>query len=590
MIKYFRHELISQNRPDEITIFLRETVTNFVFELPQLTADLDTPEGQEVKEQNERYEFITTGAGSNRKIANAETQTTIIHTKTRSTYLGRQKRMNKGTFVNNWVMHDTYNTPELLKETDKIFVERNAASITQLKEQSDPHKLPKIAVQREIATAEDQLKYLYEMPTFRSAIEVMERIIASKLYINEQKRFKGLIKTDPCSLDLKFDYRLDLLWTHTCPQVEGRPVSCIRWNYTNNNLLAVGYEASPKENNGLLLIWCMKNPGQPDRLYKFESPVADIDWSRRKPNQLAVGFYDGTLRVIDVSNRDLMVLKKSHRETSPTYSPHWQVQWWPDDLDSELEQIYTSNQDGTIFCYAGDEDFVAREIMKIPRIEGKISGVKRTDHCNLYDIPISKNPGALLLRRHPHSTNIYLVGSDEGCVHRCSMNYLNHHVDSFLAHDGPIYSLEYSPFCQKIFLTCGADWCTRIWADGITEPLITLSTRMACVCSAAWSPKNSTIIASCVNNEVCIWDMKRRTYRPTSVTVSEGAQKLVLLEFTESGDQLVVADCKGIVYVYNLEGMPFAPFDQTNVLIKAIEKSLVTKPGLLKKLQKISDS
>ena len=95
-------------KPDKVTLTMKETETFFLFEMPQLTADLDTPEGQAVKAANEAYEYITVGAGSNRKLVNAETQTPRVHTKSRSTYIGRQTRENRGTYVNNWVMHDTY--------------------------------------------------------------------------------------------------------------------------------------------------------------------------------------------------------------------------------------------------------------------------------------------------------------------------------------------------------------------------------------------------------------------------------------------------------------------------------------------------
>lgn len=101
---------VLQTRPEKMTVILRETETFFILEMPQLTADLDTPEGQAVKEANERYEYITKGEGRNRRLAEAETQTTRIYTKSRSTYLGRKKRMNRGTFVNNWVMYDTYSS------------------------------------------------------------------------------------------------------------------------------------------------------------------------------------------------------------------------------------------------------------------------------------------------------------------------------------------------------------------------------------------------------------------------------------------------------------------------------------------------
>ncbi|XP_015121940.1 WD repeat-containing protein 78 [Diachasma alloeum] len=557
---------------DTVTILLKETETMIIFEMPQLTADLDTPEGQQVKEENERYEMITAEGGPKRKLADAETQTRRIHLKSRSTHLGRKRRMNQGTFVNNWVIHDTY-------------VELEGA--VRVEETPDRNKLPKLSLTPTTPSPEDQLAEISKKSSFKDALQIMERIIASNLFIIPQKRFKGLLKSDPCSPDLKFTYCLDLLWVHSCSETTNRSVTAFRWNYTNSNILAVGYGSRKSTCDGVLLIWCMKNPSQPDRIYRFESAISDLDWSRSKPNQLAVGFYDGRLRVIDVSSRTLAVLRDSKTDKLRLFSPQWQVQWWQGDehMDYE-EQIYTSTQDGRILCYPTHEDFTSTQMMRIPRIEAQISGVPRKDFCEKVDISIRRNPGAVLLRRHPERLDSYFVGSDEGCLHNCSTNYLDHHVDSFLAHDGPIYAFEFSPFSSKLFLTCGADWTSRIWAEGITEPLITLSTRMSCVRAAAWSPKNSTILATCADNEISIWDIKRRTYKPCSWTLAPGG-RLCALEFTRSGDQLVAADISGGVFVYQLEGMPFPPFNQVELLVNSIRKELITKAELGKKFLKV---
>ncbi|XP_015596572.1 WD repeat-containing protein 78 [Cephus cinctus] len=577
--------------PAKVTITLKETETVFIFEMPQLTEDLRTPEGQAVKSDNERYEYITVGAGSNRKLATAETQTPCVHMKTRSSYLGRHQRRNQGTFVNNWVLYDTFAEMEALGLTGNLVLFTDEAIKNLWKGEENRMKLPKLTTM-DIMNPEDQLAIIGKTKEFKDAVRIVTRIISSNLYIVAQKRFKGLIGQDPCSLSLEFTYSLDLLWKHTYYITQGRPVSCFRWNYINQNVLAAGYGAAPSADSktGLVLIWSIKNPSLPGRVYTFNSQVSDMDWSRDKPNLLAVGFYDGVVKVIDVSSLNLVVMRSSRRSASPSYAPHWQVQWWEGEEQFDFqEQIYTSNQDGRILCYRSGEDFTATEIMRISRVEGKIRGVKRTNHCAVYDIPISRNSGALLLKRHPTLSNIYFVGSDEGCVHRCSTNYLHQHIEGFLAHDGPIYSMEFSPFCSKIFLTCGADWCTRIWAEGIFEPLITLSTQMACVRAATWSPTISTVIACTVNNEICLWDIKRKTYVPTSITISTHAERFLLLEFTKNGSQLVAADIDGAIYVYSLEGMPFPPYNQTRVLVNSIERALITKPALLRKLKKLGE-
>jgi len=264
------------------------------------------------------------------------------------------------------------------------------------------------------------------------------------------------------------------------------------------------------------------------------------------------------------------------------------VQWWSGDEQFDYrEQIYTSDQDGRVYRYRAGEDFLATEIMRLYRVKGKLAGVSRTDHCVAYDVPISRQPAALVLRRHPTASGVYLVGSDEGCVYRCSTDYLRQHADSFLAHDGAIYALEFSPFCRELFLTCGADWCVRIWAEGLAEPLVKLSTAMACVRSARWSPTCSTVIASIVNDRICVWDIRRKTHTPASVTIATNGATLVAIDFTTNGNQLIVADVEGVIYVYNLEGMPFPPYDQTRVLIESVHKALLTKPDLSRKLKKL---
>lgn len=168
---------------------------------------------------------------------------------------------------------------------------------------------------------------IYRKTGFLDAACVMERIIANNVFAEAQKRFTGVIKRDPCALDLEFDYRLDLLWTFVFEMVHDRPVTAFRWSPANASVLAVAYGAKTGSNktDGVLLIWCAKNPSQPGREYIFDSPLSDIDWSRERPNLLAIGFYDGNVRVIDVSAKEVNIIRQSHRETSTACSPHWQV-------------------------------------------------------------------------------------------------------------------------------------------------------------------------------------------------------------------------------------------------------------------------
>lgn len=125
---------IFTDRPEVVTIILKETQTYFIFEMPQMTEDLRTPEGQMVQEENKNYEYVTVGPGSNRKLLNAETQTVRVLTKSRGTYLGMRPRKNQDVFVNNWVIHDTYAAPELMTEKNGRMIVHTRKSMIRMRE------------------------------------------------------------------------------------------------------------------------------------------------------------------------------------------------------------------------------------------------------------------------------------------------------------------------------------------------------------------------------------------------------------------------------------------------------------------------
>jgi dynein intermediate chain 4, axonemal len=93
--------------------------------------------------------------------------------------------------------------------------------------------------------------------------------------------------------------------------------------------------------------------------------------------------------------------------------------------------------------------------------EGNIEGLSVV-HPGKDHIKANRHPQALCLTVHPSTPNIYFVGTDEGCLFTCSTNHPHQHISILQAHRGSIYSIEYSPWSPKIFLTCGSDWLGTI--------------------------------------------------------------------------------------------------------------------------------
>lgn len=96
--------------------------------------------------------------------------------------------------------------------------------------------------------------------------------------------------------------------------IKGRAVTAMAWNAINSDLLAVGYgnihqfvdswtpgKALDESNqDGYVLFWSLRNPDYPERVLRTPRAVTALDFSKRSPTLLAVGFINGDVNFYDV--------------------------------------------------------------------------------------------------------------------------------------------------------------------------------------------------------------------------------------------------------------------------------------------------
>ena len=65
------------------------------------------------------------------------------------------------------------------------------------------------------------------------------------------------------------------------------------WNKLNQDMLATSYGQFDfgSEQNGLIALWTLKNPGYPERLISTKHGVSSVDFSSTHPHLLAAGIY-----------------------------------------------------------------------------------------------------------------------------------------------------------------------------------------------------------------------------------------------------------------------------------------------------------
>ena len=90
-------------------------------------------------------------------------------------------------------------------------------------------------------------------------------------------------------------------------------------------------------------------------------------------------------------------------------------------------------------------------------------------HCKLYiTISLCIVDSGRCVAFNPNDETMFLVGTDEGIVYKCTTEYSSKFLQTYMAHNTPIYNIAWNPYCPAIFLTCAAEWMIKIWDHNYT--------------------------------------------------------------------------------------------------------------------------
>lgn len=69
------------------------------------------------------------------------------------------------------------------------------------------------------------------------------------------------------------------------------------------------------------------------------------------------------------------------------------------------------------------------------------------------------------MKFHPVEKNVYLIGTSEGLIMKCSTLQNTEWIFLYRAHHLPVHCMVYSPYNSRLFLSCSADWTVKLWED-----------------------------------------------------------------------------------------------------------------------------
>lgn len=260
---------------------------------------------------------------------------------------------------------------------------------------------------------------------------------------------------------------IDLLWGFRCEASDGHNISCVEWNPENKDMLVVGYGEFDfsKQRPGLILFWSLKNPVFPDKIIKMSganSGVMSISFSRAHPYLLAAGLYDGTVAIFDVlKSEGKPMLESGHGSGGKHTDPVWQLAWV--DQGAERGEVLVSiSTDGRVTQWNMKKGLEHVPLMNLKRVAAPAKAKEGAAAAGSEGI-ISRKASGLCVAFSLKDPNIYLAGTEDGHIHKCSCSYNEQHLDNFFGHAGPVYKIRWSPFCENIFLSCSADWSIKLW-------------------------------------------------------------------------------------------------------------------------------
>ncbi|XP_077424536.1 dynein axonemal intermediate chain 4 [Vanacampus margaritifer] len=357
---------------------------------------------------------------------------------------------------------------------------------------------------------------------------------------------------------------LELLWIFSCELTKGWNITCMAWNKKNPDLLAVGYGDYRPGKKGLICCWSIKNLSWPERLYHCHSGITAVDFSANNPDKMAVGMHDGTVAIFSVRNRESRTFLTSSIDCKKRHvHPVWHVTWVKQEMtlseEDVVESVVSVSEDGRVLkwllCSHGLDGVGMLELRRIQ------DGIKKAEgnKTKREGILVSTATPGLCLDFQPTDHSIYLAGTSEGVIHKCSVSNNHHYLALYQKHLCPVNHVQWSPFSPDVFLSGSADWTIQLWKEDCLTPAMGFTSIQSPVLSIRWSPLWPSVFAAIKSEQLEIWDLNASMLDPVIVEPAPRGINLTSMLFARGSDCILVGDSSGQVKFYKINDLSVGP-------------------------------
>ncbi|MES1912692.1 MAG: hypothetical protein MHM6MM_004926 [Cercozoa sp. M6MM] len=558
--------------------------------------------------------------------------------------------------VSKWSMYDFYITElvRLRAERQREKDEQEGAGAFKKKDIVLIHKPGSNKDESDLAkrdfTPMNEINRLVQSNEMRKSVGLMERVLNFRVQNTTYKDFKYF---DQPEEDARHGFLLPL-WQLPFGPAKKRCVTSMHWNPRYHDLVAIGYGSfefqavrsvkKVEQQGGLVCIFSLKKTNYPELVISTPSPVTSVRYHSAHPQLLAVGMADGSVAVYDTARGDNATCSEAIyatvNNTERHREPVWQV-WWKTQStarDSQaaptpqtLLSFFSVSSDGTCCEWM----MAQNELLRKPllhfrldrmllqrlnasaaredddRVKGETSETESTDSVEKQDsrsgsgnaaiLPSDEQlppAGAMCMAFSPHANqeHIFLVGTQEGFVHRCSLASKERYLQTFIGHETCVHRVAWNPFDERVFASVSADWTLKVWSRSfeghvveggravqrlvntstpfdaivreraetggvldeqavsghLTKPLLSFDLRSP-VSDVAWAPYSSTVLAvTTYDGRVLVFDLSVDRQNPLCQQKIVKKGQLTQLSFNAREPVLVVGDNRGNVMCLKL--------------------------------------
>ncbi|CAI5688439.1 unnamed protein product [Oreochromis niloticus] len=373
--------------------------------------------------------------------------------------------------ANQWEIYDAY-VQELQKQ------EKNK------EKQKGTHSHKDNGKSKKVMPMETQSE---DVTKWTMASKILERTISQNTFDDIAQDFKYF--EDASDEFREQEGTLLPLWKFQYDKAKTLSVTALCWNNKYQDLFAVGlgsYDFS-RQGCGMLLFYSLKNPAFPEYIYPTSSGVMCLDIHVQYFHLVAVGFYNGCVAVYSLKEEGREPVYKSTAKTGKHTDPVWQVHWQSDDMDSN-HNFYSVSSDGRVVSWTlVKNELVFTDIIRLTLTGAVSEGPKGAQAPSI--------ASGTSFDFHKQIDYMFLVGTEEGKIHKCSKTYSSQFLETYDAHSMAVDTVKWNYFHPKVFVSCSSDWTVKIWDHTINTPMFVFDLQAA-VGDVAWSPYSSTVFAA----------------------------------------------------------------------------------------------